>query len=447
MSGPRRTQTFARTLLERVQSAFRRHDVTVRAITLLVVGGGLVATTVYAYPRTTDGTYAREVVVAALGAVVTVLGAGLVAMVSLWRQIRRRREAAVLDRFDRATWSRSAITVGRMSIPDIVVVASGTHRTPWTETVRYEFTEGAARNGAPDLADLRDSRLPAVLARARREGIALADDPCVDLVGANVRLERDDAGRRRRVYELRHSEATYFDFLTTTADLDGAVQPGVATTLRQHWDTYPVSIDDVSRLPALAKVGVGTAVVTSDDRIVLGVRGRTFIAGQGSDPRRAVHIVAEGMVPGDLDRHGRVSPDVTARRGMAEELGLSDDRRAHGRVTTLDATGFFFDQQRWQPCFAYAASVDTTWDELQTAASTASDYWEVEGLLALPFSIRDAGVRHLLTGTHPDLVLASNHAGAVLWFALLYKHGFTEMRDELTGHGAVHRPARRSPGD
>lgn len=56
----------------------------------------------------------------------------------------------------------------------------------------------------------------------------------------------------------------------------------------------------------------------------------------------------------------------------------------------------------------------------------------MERYLSLPFDIAHPGVRHLLLGTHPDLVLASNHAAAVLWFALVYEHGFTELRDLLS---------------
>lgn len=61
---------------------------------------------------------------------------------------------------------------------------------------------------------------------------------------------------------------------------------------------------------------------------------------------------------------------------------------------------------------------------------------EVERLVSLPFDIRHSGLRHLMTGTHPDLSLASNHA-AVVWFAMLHRHGLALMRDALTQPSAV----------
>ena len=76
--------------------------------------------------------------------------------------------------------------------------------------------------------------------------------------------------------------------------------------------------------------------------------------------------------------------------------------------------------------------LDITWEQIQTAATTATDSWEAEELLSLPFDVEHRGVRDLLLGLHPDLRLASNHAAAVLWFALLYHHGYHQLRDELT---------------
>lgn len=159
-------------------------------------------------------------------------------------------------------------------------------------------------------------------------------------------------------------------------------------------------------------------------------------------------------MPTDLDRRGLISPAETARRGLREELNIGDADRAYGRVESLRAVGFFFDQLRWQPCFIYLARIDLTWDELQTLAPTASSYWEVERLTSVPFTIESPDVRALLLGEHPGLELASNHASAALWFALLHEHGLFKMRHELTlgsvprvesSTVAEHRPADRQP--
>ncbi len=185
----------------------------------------------------------------------------------------------------------------------------------------------------------------------------------------------------------------------------------------------------------MAKLGVGAAVVTKDNRLVLGIRGKTVIAGaldETKDRRSRVHVVAEGVIPSDIDGDGLLNPRVTAQRGLYEELSVGNVSSSVAVATELLDTGFFFDQLRLQPCFAYVAKINHTWDQLQSVVPTACDYWEFERIESLPFDIHHEGVRQLVMGVHPDLVFASNHAAAVVWFALLYEHGLTEMRDQLS---------------
>lgn len=368
------------TARERVAAWLRAYGFAVRATGLVAIGVGLGVGSWAFFPLTEDGSFSRELVNAGLGALVTVVAAAAVAMLSLWRELRARREAAVLRRFEQRSWARTSLTVGRMSIPDVVVVASCTGGTEWTDRAGFEFTEPVApRPAAPELPELRRRRLEPARVQAEEQGVTLTDDPCVDLRSVVVRQRPTPSGRRQPFYELRPAVASYADFVATTSELD---QPwtrddGAATTLREHWAADPVSLGDVGALPAMAKVGVGTAVVTADDRLVLGVRGRTFVAGRqdASDGRASVHVVAEGMVPGDLDRHGRLDPRETARRGRYEELALGGLHDGLGRVESLKATSFLFDQDRWQPCFAFLARTDATWDELQSLAPAAGDYW------------------------------------------------------------------------
>ena len=102
-------------------------------------------------------------------------------------------------------------------------------------------------------------------------------------------------------------------------------------------------------------------------------------------------------------------------------------------MTDLVDTGFAFDQLRWQPYFTFLARLDRTWEEVQTGIASATDAWEAEWI-SLPFNIEHAGLRRLMQGRHPDLELTSNHAAVALWFALLYRHGFEQMRNELTAY-------------
>jgi hypothetical protein len=69
------------------------------------------------------------------------------------------------------------------------------------------------------------------------------------------------------------------------------------------------------------------------------------------------------------------------------------------------------------------------------------DYWEVERLVSLPFTLDNPEILWLLTGTHPDLALASNHAGAAVWFALVYEFGIYETRAALMSGDAVYKGA------
>lgn len=405
----------------------------VKVVLWLLFGLVLILGVWLGYRSTDDNTFPRELVMSGLGAVLTVMSAAAVAFVALFSELRRVRERRTLTRFSDDSWLKHSIRVGRMQIPGIVVVAASNRDREWTSSASVEFLPFTEPRTTPsEVSEHREAILPTLLKNAQDGGAVITDEPCVDLVSAKIELRRNEQGRREPRFVLTPATASYFDFLGTTANLDATIDSG--RSLREISGIIPQSLSDVSRLPAMAKIGCGTAVVTSDERLVLGVRGRTVIAGSmdASDERHMVHIVAEGMLPTDLDVDGRLNPRETSLRGMAEELAVGLRSHDLASVLNLIDTGFYFDQLRWQPCFAFLARIDQTWDELQTSATTAQDYWEVERLLSLPFDIRHAGIRQLLLGTHPDLVLASNHAASVVWFALLYKHGFSEMRDQLT---------------
>ena len=83
---------------------------------------------------------------------------------------------------------------------------------------------------------------------------------------------------------------------------------------------------------------------------------------------------------------------------------------------------------------------------MQTLAPTAGSYWEVERLASLPFHIEHPEVHALLLDEHPRLTLASNHAAAALWFALLHQHGLFTMRHELTMNVRNDESASRAKG-
>lgn len=420
---------------ERLHAWFGRSGLGLKVIGLAALGTALVITVFVLFDSTEDGTFEREALNAALGAVATVTGAIAIGTVTLWQQIRRSRESAWVRRFETVTDGRTALRVGRMLIPDVLVVASCGQERPWTERVQVEFKplRTQPRGETAKMLMLRDTLLSELQHEADDTRVSLTDGPCVDIVSASLESVRDVHGRTRHKWLLEPAEASYLDFALTSADLDRKWPGGTQRTLREVLEIQPRSLLDVSGLPTIAKVGVGTAVVTRDGQLVLGVRGRTFVAGRrhSSDGRSPVHLVAEGMLPSDTNREGLLDPKETAHRGLHEELGLGRTSTSLGAVERLAATEFFFDQKRLQPYFAYLATVNIEWDELQTLAKTADSAWENEDLIAFPYDVNDDNIRMLLTGEHPQLGLASNHAAAILWFALLYRHGPFEMRDAL----------------
>lgn len=125
---------------ERVTGWFGRSRFGLRPALLVASAVALVAVTYLVYPHTAADSYEREIVNAALGAVVTIAGAATLAALAFWRQLRKRREAARLRRYEASSWEFSALQVGRMRIPGVAVVASCTQGREWTEAVDLEFT-------------------------------------------------------------------------------------------------------------------------------------------------------------------------------------------------------------------------------------------------------------------------------------------------------------------
>lgn len=405
---------------------------------ILLLAGVLLAGCYVVFRVTSPDGFGRELLSATIGAVVTLAVAGLVALVALWDRIQRRRERATIRRMSRESWPTTAIRAGLMTVEGMCVVASCTQGVPWTQRVTFECVPGSPRP-KDDLVESHRQEWLTQLERSKGKDYVLNDGPRVDLVGADLEL-RSHAGRTRPHYTFQVAPSTYYDFACANVRLDEPFthEGDEPLSLRERWGTYPLSIQDVGNLRAPAPIGSGTVVVTSDDRLVLGIRHRTFVA--SADPtgtgRHPVHFVAEGLLPTDTE-NGRLSPRAGAFRGLREELHIGNRSDHIAKVTRLIDTGLSFDQSRWQPYFTYLAYVDASWDELQTGAAVATDAWEVETLVSLPFDIEHAGVRLLLQGRHPDLHLASNHAGAALWFALVYKHGYHQLRDELTTPSAA----------
>lgn len=414
---------------------FARRSWLLQPFLLLLLGIGVIIPCFLAFSRIDPDGFGRELLSAALGAVVTILTAAVVGLLALRKQVRAHIERSMVRRFESDSWRNSSIQSGGMEIPNMAVIASCTQGQSWTDRIDVTFQPTSDRPRDALVDATRDLWLPGLLEKAGTDYV-LVDAPRADLTSAQLETRVVDSVRRPH-YVLGVGSSTYFDFACSNARLDQEFQlegDHRPRSLRERWDVHPSTLLDVGSLPASAPMGSGTVAVTRDGRMILGIRHKTFVAGSAAHhgARRPVHFVAEGLLPNDYDEDGVFSPAEGARRGLREELHVGPRSDHIARVESLIATGFCFDQRRWQPYFTFLARLDRSWDEIQTAAPTASDSWEVESLLSLPFSIEHAGVRGLLRGEHPDLVLASNHAAATLWFALLHEHGFQQLRDELS---------------
>lgn len=424
------------TLAQRAAARLRLYGWLLRPVALLVLSAGLLGCCYLLFRLTQDGGFGRELVSATIGAVVTLAVAGVVALLALRHRVAARREKQVVRRFSDESWRSRSMKVGAMTVPRMSIVVSCTQGVPWTARASCSFRSTPARRPRHELvAARREDWLSADRAKAAELGLVFEDLPGADLLDAQLEV-RSDKERRWTHYSFEVGETTYYEFASTALKLDRPVRDaqGRQGALRDALGGDPVSILDVGRLPVPAAVGSGTVVVTSDQRVLLGVRLRTFVAGRGDvgGAKRPVHVVAEGLAPSDVDADGNFSPREGARRALAEELHVGPRTDHVARVTELVDTGLAFDQERWQPYFTFLARLDRSWAEVETGIRTATDSWESEMLVSLPFDIEHAGLRLLLQGRHPDLQLASNHAVVAVWFALLYQHGFEQMRNELT---------------
>ena len=380
---------------------------------------------------------------AILGAAVNAATALVITFYALSARIRRKRRERIMAAIRRHAEHRRALVLGDMSIPGIIPVAA-LGRDSDSPQVRFEFApldvaEARVPEGWPAL---RDGRLQHLVSRAAAASVVFTDDEAVDIVNAGVVRNARSNPAGETVYRLVPRRTSYFVWASTSGQLDTKLTDeekraihGRGETLRERWDKQPTRLEDLNDLPSPAKLGCGVVAVTKDNYMVMALRGRTFIASdfdsEGPDTRSSVHFVAEGVLPTDVDAAGLLNPDVTALRGLQEELAVGNDVGSLARVDSLRQTGVFFDTQRWQPCFAYLARLDVTFDALNTLVLSARDFWETDRLLPVPFDPFDDQVRSMMLDVDGEHRFASNHAHALAYFALLSEYGLPDLHESL----------------
>ncbi|MGP0051982.1 MAG: hypothetical protein ACLPZR_24525 [Solirubrobacteraceae bacterium] len=343
---------------------------------------------------------------------------------------KARRELDRLNALQDEERGLLRLHAGGVQIPSIASIASCAQGVPITETVRVEFERSfrEARPDPPEWHAIRDRFVPRLQTQAQSESRPFTDDPAVDLVGAQASPPIDV--RDPLVYRVGVAPTSYYRFAALSNSLDVNMRDIVPNmhegTLRARWRRFdPRDLADLGDLPAPAKVGTTTVVASKPDNILLAlIRGRVHQVGGAVGEGRAgaprlLHFVAEGMTPGDRASDGSFSPEGTARRALASELGLGARADVH---VELVPSGLFIDVQRWQPIFCYLAIVDAKFDEIVSLISTGAESNEHHGVVPLAWTAKDKAVQRLLGDQGGDR-LASSHAKAALLYALFFRHG------------------------
>lgn len=392
------------------------------------------------YNRIGSNTYLGQVNSAIIGSLTTVFLSFVVAILAFWNRLNKMREYKRIERLRSSTFDNYCLRLGALEIPDVIMVSSSWYRREWTESAHMQWLPILQEpRETPEYVRAEIDRvLPGIREDAAKKHIPFHNSPCLDLRKANIDIRTDLDGSRKPCFYLTPGVAYYEDFVASSLRIDEVFKgpDGKDTTLKEQWDIRFTNIQDVEYLPVMAKVGCQTAVVTSDNQLVVGIRGRTIVAGNiptgHPHSRKKVHFMAAGMIPTDVDSTGLISPKVASQRTVKEEINVGQSSDCPGRILKHVATGFYFDTSRLQPCFTYLAFIDLTWNELQTYAPSAKDFWEVEGIFNIPFDLNNIELRRLFLGLHDRYVLASNHAAMVLWFSSVYQFGFDAMNQVLS---------------
>lgn len=260
--------------------------------------------------------------------------------------------------------------------------------------------------------DLLSWRLPAMQEHAAEYGYQFTDDEALTVQAVQARDGE---------WVFTPGLTTYYRWAVSAGGLDHPLSrleadhlPGTGDTLRTRLGIRYPALAEMAGFGIPAKAGCGAAVVTTDNQLVLGVRNRVFVAGGSAGGRAGVHVVAEGMLAEDIGTGGIISPAAGARRGLLEELAIT-------RAEIVE-TGLFLDQVRVQPVFGHIAYVPLTFTEVQHRALGAHDGWEADRLVSMPFE-PGGELKALADGDHPEFVVASNQAGALIDGAMAQAFG------------------------
>jgi hypothetical protein len=315
------------------------------------------------------------------------------------------------------------IHIGHLEITHAVCIASCDKDQSSTHELLLEF-EKDPRPSRPEPDEwplLEAQLLPVLEDEARKRIIKFENDPILDLVHIEHRPSTPNGTNR---YRVGIGETSYYQWAATANSLDRDLTDFPDLTkrlghlkLREAWNCDPSSLADLTRLPAPAFIGVCVVVICGKKIMVLERQKDHHVANTAKGI--PAHFVGEGMLPKDIEA-GRFSPEEAARRGCLEELGVGPTH------FEFIPTGLIIDTKRWQPLFCFVGKCDLTVQQLKRCMENARHGYETgyeEILAQLPWTAQNEQTLALLTGDHPTLSLASNHAQAALLHALYYRDG------------------------
>ncbi len=332
---------------------------------------------------------------------------------------------------------RVSVARGRVLIEDLISLAACDQEQSAHRELLLEFESDlrADRPDPPEWPLIRAQLLPALVKEAETDGREFRDESGLDLTYVRPRSQTDGGPRR---YKVGVSETKYHRWAATANCLDRDLRevPEIAerigaSTLREAWGCHPSTLEDLARQAPPALMGVCVVVIAEEQIVVLERQGIHYVAtpSEGDDQRRRVHFMGEGMTRADRNpATGCYSPEQGALRGCEEELGLTV------QDIELTPTAVALDTKRCQPLFCFVGRCRLEIGDLEERMQFAFDRRETVSRIVAQFatSSRDETTRLLLTGQHPEFVLASNHAEAALLHSLFYLEGREYVRDQLT---------------
>jgi len=262
--------------------------------------------------------------------------------------------------------------IGELRFPLIVLVGGD-------GTTTYEYPDGIVCSWSSKRYDMPPDLLQAYPDFLQRRKKAAEANRAVLENREHIRITDYSFGLRRPnedpwPLQLELTTTNYFTTLATNYSMDQRLP--CSQSLREK---YCVDPRDLGNSVLSNPLAVNLSVVTSDKRILLGIRGRKVAINPAQGPGYTPAVSGTAEVT-DKDDTGCYSPFVTARREAAEEV--------RSEMPTFESIRFFGLARtlRWQFPFLFGEMRLRDLTASQVKALLPRDHWETAGFVDLPFS-------------------------------------------------------------